>query len=126
MYIYYNVHDNQIDEDPPLTNHATRISQQFSPMRHLRATCSKHSLGDGSKLAPRMIAVPLIYVDNWELVYKISMFLKLEHIYIYLMFIVNINPWVYSSILTYINESKPKQEKGMNMIADVIFTNQYL
>ena len=42
------------------------------------------------------------------------------------MFIININPWVYSSILTYINESKPKQEKGMNMIADVIFTNQYL
>jgi hypothetical protein len=55
------------------------------------------------------------------------MFLKLEHIiciYIYLMFIININPWVYSSILMYINESK--QEKGMNMIADVIFTNHYL
>ena len=40
------------------------------------------------------------------------------------MFIININPWVYSSILMYINESK--QEKGMNMIADVIFTNHYL
>jgi hypothetical protein len=46
------------------------------------------------------------------------------YIYIYLMFIININPWVYSSILMYINESK--QEKGMNMIADVIFTNHYL
>lgn len=91
-------------------------------MRRLHATCSKHSLGDGSKLAPRIIVVPLIYVDNWEFVYRISMFLKLEHIY--LMFIININPWVYSSILMYISESK--QEKGMNMIADVIFTNHYL
>jgi len=83
----------QSDKDPPLTNHATRISQEFSPMRHLHATCSKHSLGDGSKLAPRMIAVPLIYVDNWELVYKISMNFNVSetrtynmYIYIYIFF----------------------------------------
>ena len=38
MYIYYNVHDNQIDEDPPLTNHATRIISAIFP--HETSACN--------------------------------------------------------------------------------------